>query len=630
MQKIFTVLLAILAFSSNQAQTILWGGANDPKSTFTGGLAASGWTTEAISSSIPDSLANTIWEFSANGTASKGAYWGTRTRIQSPTGATGAMLFNSDYLDNRGVAGNFGNGPSAAPHSGALVSPIIDCSTFPSVAISFHQFYRAFQSTCYIETSSDGGTTWDGKIQLNQEIAANSQTANAVTADTRKIFNLSSFIAGKPNVKIRFTFEGEYYFWLIDDVTLISVPENDLKLTSAFYTPFAYAQPKSQICGDLFSFSGTASNIGSKNQSDIVFKGEILDLAGKVLFADSSSIGELTTTDVDSPLTTVNTFDPGPLDIGKYYIRWSVYSKNNTDFNFRDNMIRDSFEVTDFQYQRESRVTGGSRAGGGAAYTYGCLYKTSNCWGPNDKFQAESMQYNIGAGSATTLAGFNNTIYLFKVNSDIADDWSNFERSGGISNTGITMLGITDFTFTNQANYQFVDVPLKDIDDNSIPLEPNTRYFVMVETADQSSLPNTQWHFMGVNNSRDFGHRYATPVIDASGMWFDGFSDQVACVRFKMKVPNANDDIALPENSINIAPNPVVTNQLRVSINLEDKKYANLTIFDQTGRVHSFEHFTEFADKVIPMNVSELPNGEYFIRVSNDHGTRTKKFVVLR
>lgn len=97
-----------------------------------------------------------------------------------------------------------------------------------------------------------------------------------------------------------------------------------------------------------------------------------------------------------------------------------------------------------------------------------------------------------------------------------------------------------------------------------------------------------------------------------------------------MKVPNANDDIALPENSINIAPNPVVTNQLRVSINLEDKKYANLTIFDQTGRVHSFEHFTEFADKVIPMNVSELPNGEYFIRVSNDHGTRTKKFVVLR
>lgn len=186
MQKIFTVLLAILAFSSNQAQTILWGGANDPKSTFTGGLAASGWTTEAISSSIPDSLANTIWEFSANGTASKGAYWGTRTRIQSPTGATGAMLFNSDYLDNRGVAGNFGNGPSAAPHSGALVSPIIDCSTFPSVAISFHQFYRAFQSTCYIETSSDGGTTWDGKIQLNQEIAANSQTANAVTADTRK------------------------------------------------------------------------------------------------------------------------------------------------------------------------------------------------------------------------------------------------------------------------------------------------------------------------------------------------------------------------------------------------------------------------------------------------------------
>ena len=97
-----------------------------------------------------------------------------------------------------------------------------------------------------------------------------------------------------------------------------------------------------------------------------------------------------------------------------------------------------------------------------------------------------------------------------------------------------------------------------------------------------------------------------------------------------MNVITKTDDIPLPDNSLSIYPNPVVNNELQVTINLEDKKYANLTIFDLNGRVMSFENHKDFDNKIIPVNVSELSNGEYFIRVSNDHGTRTKKFVVAR
>ena len=47
---------------------------------------------------------------------SKGAYAGTQDPIASPTAANGFMIFDSDYLDNDGVAGDFGSGNSPTPH----------------------------------------------------------------------------------------------------------------------------------------------------------------------------------------------------------------------------------------------------------------------------------------------------------------------------------------------------------------------------------------------------------------------------------------------------------------------------------------------------------------------------------
>ena len=74
MQKIFTLIFVFGSFFSSFAQATLWGGSADPKSTFTGGLAASGWTTEGLTSSVSDSAKNAIWEFTADGRGAKGAY----------------------------------------------------------------------------------------------------------------------------------------------------------------------------------------------------------------------------------------------------------------------------------------------------------------------------------------------------------------------------------------------------------------------------------------------------------------------------------------------------------------------------------------------------------------------------
>ena len=75
---------------------------------------------------------------------SQGAYAGTNGPIASPTAANGFMIFDSDYYDNGGTAGNFGAGTypcnsitGGAPtgHVGTLTTDAIDCSMYSDVSI---------------------------------------------------------------------------------------------------------------------------------------------------------------------------------------------------------------------------------------------------------------------------------------------------------------------------------------------------------------------------------------------------------------------------------------------------------------------------------------------------------------
>ena len=67
----FLVLVSCIVNVMN-GQTTLWGGPNDPNSTFSNGIG--GWTTEGINSSTIDSSKNAIWNWSSTGDGKNGAY----------------------------------------------------------------------------------------------------------------------------------------------------------------------------------------------------------------------------------------------------------------------------------------------------------------------------------------------------------------------------------------------------------------------------------------------------------------------------------------------------------------------------------------------------------------------------
>jgi len=162
-----------------------------------------------------------LWEWSDDGRAEMGAYWGDGLTIQSPSVGNGCALFNSDFLDNDGIAGNFGMGPSGGPHVSELVSPIIDCSAYPLVTLQFYQSYRNFNTDPRVEVSNDAGATWTS-FPVNEYIYTN----ESADPGGYVLVPIAEVAGGSPTVQFKFVFDGYYYFWLVDDVRLIETPIN--------------------------------------------------------------------------------------------------------------------------------------------------------------------------------------------------------------------------------------------------------------------------------------------------------------------------------------------------------------------------------------------------------------------
>ncbi len=186
-----------------------------------------------------------IWEYRglstlpASGTGSRGAYAAGTQAIQSPTRTNGFMIFDSDWLDNNGSP--TGTGMWASPHRGMLITPAIDLSAYDYVNLSFYQYYRRFggpgglQSATgtYLLFSKNNGLTWSDTLALNSGIAVNSSTPN----NNFQRVNISSYVGGEDSVKIAFLFNGDYYFWMVDDIAVEQAPRVDMSITDTKFLP---------------------------------------------------------------------------------------------------------------------------------------------------------------------------------------------------------------------------------------------------------------------------------------------------------------------------------------------------------------------------------------------------------
>lgn len=311
-----TVLPVFIFGSCNTASTM-------PVVVTFGGGIPSGWTqvggTFSNGALIPDPDAR----FEYRGTAttpsltvgSRGAYAGTGLPIQSPTRENGFVIFDSDFLDNNAVAGAFGTGLAPSPHYAELVSPVMDLTSVPFPILRFNQFYRKFAgiagapSATYVVFSRDGGTTWPDTVALNTLLPTNASTpAN----DQIRLF-VSAQLGGASQARMKFLFWGDYYFWMLDDITISSAPAVDVAASNPVVrtnqisaTQYAMV-PRHLQQGTTFSVD--LRNQGGNTLSSVTAVADVT-YQGSSVFAQSGSapgplaFGQITTANLNDPFST--------------------------------------------------------------------------------------------------------------------------------------------------------------------------------------------------------------------------------------------------------------------------------------------------------------------------------------
>ena len=165
------------------------------------------------------------WTRSTSG-ISQGAYATGMAVVGSPSQVNGVAIFDSDFMDNAGVANAFGTGTSPSSnntgHKGELISPRIDLTgnTDSALAVKFYSLFRPFAvSELSVSFSSDDGATWGSSIDYLNGVGTNITstqgfvTVNLPVSSTQGVSDLTK-------CRIKFTFIGQYYFAIVDDVTV--------------------------------------------------------------------------------------------------------------------------------------------------------------------------------------------------------------------------------------------------------------------------------------------------------------------------------------------------------------------------------------------------------------------------
>jgi hypothetical protein len=318
---------------------------------------------------VPDTVG--VWEYRGSATTpaanqgSRGAYRGSTIAIQSATRSNGFMIFDSDWLDNNGVGGAFGQGLFPSAHRGMLISPMLDMTNNPYLNLVFAQYYRRFGGPAsaqsvpatYLLFSRDGGATWSDTMTINADVAVNSATpASNVAASYAaggvgiKTYNVSQYIGGQDSVKIAFLFDGDYYFWMLDDVRLNTIPGNDLSIVSTVIQPdtsqgrFLQTHRLTEVNKTHNRFQARVRNLGVFPANGVVLTVNVKDSLGNPLFSGTSVPTNLAP--FTDSLISISTLYTPTVKVFSY-CDYSVYATGVSDEDSSNNVARRQLELTD-------------------------------------------------------------------------------------------------------------------------------------------------------------------------------------------------------------------------------------------------------------------------------------------
>ncbi len=654
-QKTIQSLTTIFAFftiiASTNSQNAIY--------SFTFDSDLDGWTTVGVSSADTSKAALAVWAWTANGDAGTGAYNSGETPIGSESGG-GAMLFDSDGLDNGGTQGNFGQGPSPSPQRGELISPSLDFTGQDKVILAFHQYYRYFSKddgdpdpntrdfstpATSVEVSNDGGTSWTSYL-INEDIAAGAQTR----ATDKISIDITDIAANQADVTVKFVWDGEYYFWIIDDVSLYDSRGVDLAVID--FTNIDNFETPDFALVDSVDLEMMVHNKSDSSLTDsIMFLARILESENlDLIYSDTGWIEELGAGD-----TVIWDFDNDwlPEDVAQqgYFVVYNVRYRgdtmpeivagdDNVDFNF--------FDVRDFSFRKvpPSNRSQGSKpvgtSGDDVDYDIANIFFIPEAY--NHDLKVDRISFKVCSGeeglAGKTVIGFiaqlPDTARVLKgVLLNRETDLIGLDASQGFNQLleEDMVIGIGSKLFTSVDDAEpgcpefFIDTITNLDGDAETLLEPGGKYLVGIRySATSNDL------FMGVNE--DYKLWQLSTIVstpdDATPGWsiYQNYEESAADIGLELTISTAVDENPLPENSVNIYPNPA-DEYVRIDIDFETPKNTSVFLADANGKIINVRSLRNTVNDQVTFDMTRYPSGFYIIRVATAEGTMTREISVV-
>ncbi|MBV6428439.1 MAG: hypothetical protein KIPDCIKN_02966 [Haliscomenobacter sp.] len=616
------------------ARTIVWGtlpGQGD----FAGGR--NGWTVNNIwCTNGQTQPKGDLWQWSADASAPGNC---GRGDILSPSRCNGAMVFASNLLDDKGgVCGQgLGTGDCPVGQLGELVSPVIPLrgQGTPGYTLKFYQSLRQFNSDYLLLWSVNGGATWD-TTAINQELE---------TYEVNPVPYLLVPLTGTANADsliVKFLFQGNYYYWVIDDVQVLVQEPNNLRITDFYALPPNMYTPLSQV--EPIGFLADVANIGSQDQPGVRLEMIVQDSASAVRFQSENALGALSSNTLLENQIIQGTFTPNA--VGSYRAAYEVVSAL-TDFDPSDNVRSFTFYVTDSTFAKEDGTNTRTispdlnnwAANEPPSVAYGNVFYVPRGKG----FFSRNIQFVIP--NAEELKGRGLILSLYK--------WkdSNGDRAAQATERTLAAFNFYEVLGTESNPLRLISVPVPGPEEPLLELEDSTTYLVMLEYYAPSvdgitldALISTRYDYKAqyLLSLLTSNPRFTTMTGTAGDLTKDtyspnGFSPLVGdysyVIRWNISKSGGvtpTQDLPSIDDQTAVFPNPA-TDWVHIQFDLKaPAKVMTVEWIDATGRVLSSYRWENVQKEIRSIPAAVLSPGVYFLRMVSDQGWVVKKIGVRR
>ena len=325
-------------------------------------------------------------------TASKGAFT-SGAIINSATSANGFLISDVDSANNTLY------GQPASTNYQELetyfTTSAIDLTGNPFVRLEFEQYFEFIGAPDLTVSVSTDNVNW--KDYSAQGNVSENETPNN---PTKFSVDVSNEIGGSATAYIKIGWSSLSYCWMIDDMKIVAVPNNDLTIEENFFatksdtgiTHYYTAIPVSQVADEKIKFSAKVVNSGALDQPNTLLKNTITTPtgAGNTVVESVKENQEARTTDT-LEIVDEFVFEDG---VGSYSFTLST-SSDSTDFNINDNTKEPIvINVTDSTYARDINAKGNIWYGLGQSFEIGPTFTIYNT------VKATSVSIGVGDQSA--------------------------------------------------------------------------------------------------------------------------------------------------------------------------------------------------------------------------------------